>query len=232
MAEKKVRSSKLPLIFSILIIASLFACYFFWPAFQAFVNEAYTVLSGNDEKKISAWVSQFGAWGPVLIFVAMVAQMFLFVIPSVVVMLVTILAYGPLWGSVITVTGILLVSSLGYAIGASLGPVTVGKLVGSSTQKKIGYYMQQYGVWAVIIARINPLFSNDTTSFVAGLLKMGYGRFIAGTFSGILPLTIGIAILGENFDQLKTALVWVSVFSVVALAVYIVLDKKRKNKTS
>lgn len=230
MKGKKTEESKLPLFISVLIIASLVGCYYLWPSFQRFVNDAYHVLTSNNEARISQWVSQFGAWGPVLILVAMIAQMFLFVIPSVIVMVVTILAYGPLWGSVITVAGILLVSSLGYLIGMYLGPVTVGKLVGSDTQKKIRYYMNEYGVWAVIIARVNPLFSNDATSFMGGLLKMGYWRFIAGTFAGILPLTIGIAILGEDFERLKTGLLWVSLFSVAALAAYIVFDRKRKKK--
>lgn len=223
------RKSKWPTIISLFVVGAIVASYFLFPGFQNSVNEGYRVLSSNDRERISDWVSRFGYWGPLVILLVMILQMFLFVIPSIVVMMVTILAYGPLWGSVITVAGILLASSLGYSVGAYLGPVVVKKMIGPGTERKLCGFMKDYGMWAVIIARINPLLSNDATSFVGGLLRMGYGRFIAGTFAGILPLTIGIAILGENFQRMTMVLVWVSVVSIVALGLYVVYDKKRKS---
>lgn len=215
---------------SVLMIGMLLAAYFGVGSFREFINEAYRVLSSNDQERISGWVDQFGWWGPLMILVIMIAQMFLFVIPSLIVMIVTILAYGPLWGSVITVGGIMVVSALGYSIGAYLGPRMVKRLVGEKAEKKLCGFMKDYGVWAVIIARINPFLSNDATSFVAGLLRMGFWRFLGGTFAGILPLTLGIALLGENIEHLKTALLWASLVSVVALVIYMVYKWKRKKK--
>lgn len=228
--EKDRKKRPWPFIISLLMIAAVWSAYFLLPGFRDFIREAYGVLTSNNQARISNWVAQFGLWGPLMILVVMVAQMFLFVIPSILVMIVTILAYGPVWGSVITVTGILIVSSLGYAVGAYLGPRIVRKLVDETSEKKMGRFVQDYGIWAVIIARINPFFSNDATSFVAGLLRMGYWRFIGGTFTGILPLTIGIAVLGENIESLKAALLWVSLVSVAGLGVYIAVDARRKRK--
>ena len=229
--EKETKQSKWPLITSLFIIGALVGCYFLWPAFQDFIDQAYQILTSDDKERISSWVSQFGAWGPFLIILAMLAQMFLFVIPSVLVMVVTILAYGPVWGTILTLVGVLTASSLGYAIGAYLGPLAVSKLIGGSTEKKIEKYVKDYGLWVVIIARISPLLSNDATSFVGGLLRMGYWRFIGATFVGILPLTLGIAYLGGSTQRLKTGFIWVSAISVVALVGYIIYDRhKRKRK--
>ncbi len=229
-SDSETRQSKLPIIISLSILAALVGCYFLWPAFQQFLNEAYQVLTSDDKQRITQWVSQFGAWGPFLIILAMIAQMFLFVIPSVLVMVVTILAYGPFWGVLLTLAGVLTASTLGYAIGAYLGPLTVSKLIGDSTEKKIEKYVEDYGLWAVIIARISPILSNDATSFVGGLLRMGYWRFIGATFVGILPLTLGIAYLGGSTQRLKTGFIWISAISLVAFIIYVIYDRQKKKR--
>jgi len=52
-----------------------------------------------------------------------------------------------------------------------------------------------YGFWAIIVTRVNPFLSNDAISFVGGLLRMGYWKFIAAALVGIAPLTSFIAIM-------------------------------------
>jgi uncharacterized membrane protein YdjX (TVP38/TMEM64 family) len=79
------------LYYSFLLLAS----YFLWPAFQETINEAWQVLTSGDQKRISGWVSQFGFREPVFIVGFMVVQMFLVVINVVALMVVAVLAYGP-----------------------------------------------------------------------------------------------------------------------------------------
>lgn len=227
---KENKKSKWPLYISIGIIAALLGCYFLWPSFKDFVNEAYQVLTSDNKSKISNWVSQFGFWGPLLIFAIMIVQMFLFVIPSTLVMIISILAYGPIWGSLLALTGLLISSSVAYAIGEHLGPVTVDKLIGQDTKNKVGKNVEKYGVWMVIIVRIAPLLSDDATSFVAGLVRMGYWRFIWSSIVGIVPLLIALAYLGEDFERLKTGFIWISVVSLVAFIIYVIYDQYKKKR--
>ncbi len=42
--------------------------------------------------------------------------------------------------------------------------------------------MDDYGFWAIIVTRINPFLSNDAISFVGGLLRMGYWKFIGAIY--------------------------------------------------
>ena len=228
--KKETKQSKLPLIVSLLFLASLVLLYFIWPAYQSFINEAYQVLTSDDRERIYKWVSQFGYWGPMIIILAMVVQIAFFVIPSFLLMIISILAYGPVWGSLIVLTAIFTAASAGYFIGAYLGEVTVNKLIGKSTQNKVEGYVEDYGFWAVIVTRLSPILSNDAISVVAGLLKLSYWKFIGATFLGITPLTILIAILGKDIENLKDGLIWVSVVSILGLVGYIVYDKKFKRK--
>ena len=224
------KKSKLPLYLSLLLVAILVICYFAVPPVNDFFNEAWSVLTSDDEARVKKWVEDFGWFGPVVIVVAMIVQMFLLVIPTILLMIVSTLAYGPFWGSIINFTAVIIASSVGYAIGKYLGLSFIERLLGEKTNKKITTFIQEYGFWAVVITRINPFLSNDAISFVAGILKMNYWKFISATAVGITPLILLIAITGQNTDSLKTGLLYGSIASLIIFGGYIWWDKKRKSK--
>ena len=225
-----VHKSKAPLYISIAIIGGLVAAYFFIPGVQDFLKEAWNVLTSDDEQRIKNWVGNFGWVGPLIIILAMIAQMFLLVIPSPLLMVVSVLAYGPIFGSLIILAAVFCASTIGYLIGAYLGPPVVAKILGPKSEKQVAQFIEDYGFWAVVVVRLAPFLSNDAISFVGGMLRMGYWRFIGATLLGITPLTVFVAWLGENNDRLKTGLIWASVISIVLFVAYVWWDKKRKKK--
>lgn len=225
---KEKKQSKLPLYFSILLVVGLVLLYFFVPSVNDFANEGWEVLSSGDEKRVSQWVEQFSWWGPLIIVLAMIAQMFLLVVPTPLLMVVSVVAYGPWKGGAIVLLAIFCASSVAYAIGAYFGTPLIERLLGKKSEKKVEGFIEDYGFWAVIITRLSPFLSNDAISFVAGILRMGYLRFIGATMIGILPLTALIAYLGENNDRLINGLIWVSAVTLVGFIGYVWWDKKRR----
>jgi uncharacterized membrane protein YdjX (TVP38/TMEM64 family) len=225
--QEPAKQSKWPLIISIIVIASLVGAYFFINPVNAFLKNAFEVLTSDDKQRISNWVSQLGFWGPFFIIVTMIAQMFLLVIPSPLLMVVSVLAYGQFWGAVLSIVAIFAASSIGYMIGRYLGVVTVDRLIGHKKEQKLEFYVERYGFWAVIITRLAPMLSNDAISLVGGILRMGYWKFIGATLIGIIPLASLIAFFGENNDRLKTGLIWTSVVSLVLLGLYVYYDRKK-----
>ncbi len=225
---ESVKKSKLPLFISLGIILILAASYFFIPEVKDALKEAWDVLTSNDDERIENWVDQFGWMGPLVLIVVMILQMFLFVIPTIGLMVVSILAYGPVWGSLIVLVAVIAASSVGYVIGRYFGPAIVEKLIGKKSEKKIAGFIEDYGFWAVAITRFNPFLSNDAISFVGGVLKMGYWKFIGATLVGIPPLIVYIAIVGDSTDSLKTGLMWGSLLSLAIFLGYVYWDKKRK----
>lgn len=224
---KEKKQSKGPLYLSIALVVSLILSYFFIPGVNQFFTEAWEVLSSGNEKRISEWVGQFSWWGPLIIVLAMIAQMFLLVIPTPLLMVVSVVAYGPVQGAVIILISIFVASSTAYAIGSYFGTPLIERLLGASSKDKVQGFLERYGFWTVIITRISPFLSNDAVSLVAGILRMGYWRFIGATMLGIIPLTVLIAYLGENNDRLINGLIWVSAVSLVGFLGYIWWDKKR-----
>jgi uncharacterized membrane protein YdjX (TVP38/TMEM64 family) len=220
----------LPLYISIGLIVGVLICYFFIPQVQEFLSHAWEVLTSDDKQRIKNWVEGFGGLGPVVLVLAMVIQMFLVVIPTVLLMVVTILAYGPIWGSSIVLIAVFTASTVGYLIGKYLGETFVLKLLGKKTEGKVVSFVREYGFWAVVVTRLNPFLSNDAISFVAGISTMKYRKFIGATLLGISPLTALIAYLEESTDRLQTFLLWGSIICLIVFGGYVIWDKRRKKK--
>lgn len=225
-----IKQRKVPLYISLGVIVAVAASYFFIPDVQDFVNNAWTVLISDDQQQIKDWVGQFGFWGPFVIICVMVLQMFLLVIPTPLLMVISVLAYGPIWGSGIILIAVFCASSVGYMIGIYLGPPVVEKILGQKGEKKVASFIEDYGFWAVTITRLSPFLSNDAISFVGGMLRMGYWRFIGATLLGITPLTAFMAYLGENNQRLKDGLLWGSIICILLFVLFVWWDKRRRKK--
>ncbi len=216
------KSSNLQIvIYSIsgLLVAGLVGAYFIFPGFQAGVQEGYAVVTSGDNQRIMAYVRQFGFWGPLVVILIMTIQMFLIVVPSWLLMIIAILAYGPWWGGLLSVLAVTIASTIGYSIGMGLSEASLTKLVGEKSEKKLQHTVNKYGSGAVVLFRLAPFLSNDAISFVAGMVKMGYIRFISATLAGIIPLTILIAFFSQDIEQLKSILIWVGG---VGLGLYVI----------
>lgn len=224
-AEKQ---SSLPIIMSLSIAGILVVAYSTIPSFHDFIQEGFDVLTSEDAERIKIWVSQFGFWGPVVLIISMVVQMFMFIVPNILLIVISILSYGPVWGSLIAWIGIFFSSTLGYVIGSKLSQVTIKRFVSGRTQRILSEFIRDYGMTAIVVIRLST-FSNDGLSIVAGLLKMSYGKFIMATLIGITPLITILALFGKS-GKIQRGLLWVGVILIICLVLYIIIDKRRKRK--
>lgn len=228
MDNNREKTSKFPLILSLCLVVGFVIAYLAFPGVEHSVDEAIDVLTSEDEERISGWVAQFGAWGPIAIVVGMVLQMFFFIIPNILLIFISVVSYGPIWGSLLAWFGIFLASSVGYGLGRKLSPVLVKKLVSPKTQHKLREFLRDYGMKAIIVLRASSL-SNDGLSLVAGLLNMKYQRFINATMIGITPLITVIALFGHS-GRVERGLLFVGIFLLVCLIIYIIIDKRQERK--
>lgn len=203
--------------------------YFVVPSFQGFVDEAYAVLSSGDQDEVQQWVARFEPWGFVAIIGLMLFQTIVAFLPSLVTMVVSVLAYGPMAGGLLAWGGMLLAATLGYGIGRGFGPAIVGRLVSDSNQRKLERFVDRYGSAGIIAARITPVLSTDAVSIVAGLVQMNYLKFIASTAIGTLPLAVLVAWLGADVERLWPGLIAISVVSMLAFVAYVVWDRRRSS---
>ncbi|GAB3250399.1 hypothetical protein GCM10027347_08150 [Larkinella harenae] len=218
----------LPLMATGLLLLSLGGAYAFVPDFRAFLREAIDVLSSDDEQRVTAWVARFGWRGPLLVVLAMIAQIFLVIIPSWGLMIVAVLAYGPVWGTVLSLLATAVAASVGYMVGKYVGDVAVRKLVGDKTEEKVASWVQEYGFWAVVFARASPFISGDAISLISGISQIGFPKFISATVLGVVPLTVAIGYFGDNTSRLKEGFIWMTAVSVVLFLGYYLYQRKTK----
>lgn len=198
------------------------------PSFRAFVHEAARVLASGELERVRAWLQGFGAWSLVVIVAILTIQPLLVVVPSVLMMIVAVVAYGPVWGGLLAWGGSILAAMVGYGLGWSLHPVTVSRMIGPEAERRIESAVERYGFWSVFLFRVSPILSTDAISIVAGLLEMRLDRYLLATALGFLPLAGAIALLGRDLQQLETFLLWGTIASVAALALYVGIDRLRR----
>jgi len=213
----KIPSWSIPIAFAALVALAYFAI----PSFHDFVDKAYRLIANEQQEAFREWIESYGAWAPVVLIVIMLLQTIIPVIPSVVIMVAAVLAFGVLWGSVLSWLGLLAAACLAYVGGRLLGPATIYRLVGEKTEKRFEALLDDYGMGAVVFARVSPVLSTDAISFVAGLVCMRFWQFMLATALGTLPLLLLIAVLAQDFNTLERGFLVMSVASVLMFAVYL-----------
>ena len=163
------------------------------PGTQNFVASGYHALLSHDPAVTHAWVSRFGSWGPLVLLAAFVVQAVLPVLPALILVLVSLLAYGPVTGFFIVYLGTLLGAAAGYGLGDPL----IRALAGERHRDRAHAFATEQGLRGVLLIRLMPVLSSDLMNLVAGATRMPFGRFLAATALGALPVTLFITLLAR-----------------------------------
>jgi uncharacterized membrane protein YdjX (TVP38/TMEM64 family) len=185
------------------------------------------VARSGDREELSRWVQSFGAWGPILLLCLSIAQTVLFVVPSTLVIIAAVLAYGPWWGGLLAMGAVLLGAAFAYTVGWWIGSSGVRRMVGKRTETKVCRFVERYGFWGIVAGRLSPAFPHDALSLVAGFATFGAAKFALATAIGAAPLIVLVGFLGESFDRLKTGMIWIGLVAFLAYVVWMIRDARR-----
>lgn len=224
------RLERLTTLIPLAILVAGAAAYLLVPAVRDFVATAWTTLTSGDRARIERWTASFGGWGPAVILGAMMLQALVAVVPSTLIMVVAVLAYGPTLGGLLAWAGPVLAATVNYGVGRAVGTVTVDAIVGRDTELKVRRFVERYGFWAIVLARAAPAVSDDAFSLVAGAVAMRFPRYLLASVVGVFPLAATIAFLGGDIDRLKTGLLWGSIATAVLFVAYVVYDHHRRDE--
>lgn len=98
-------------------------------------------------------------------------------IPSMIITLTGVAIYGPLLGSVLCTTGVLLGSYCSFMIGKVFGFKLVAWMAGKENAVKYADIINQRGKFFLIIAFLLPLFPDDILCLIAGITTMKFKHF-------------------------------------------------------
>lgn len=223
--SKNFLQKYLSFILSGSVLIFLVILYFYHDPFREAVKEAWNILLSEDRERIRDYVKQFGVLGPLAIIVFIILQMFLIIFPSWLPIIVGVLAYGFWWGVLINLLGVGIASTIGFFIGKKFKGI-----LGNRNYEKWTYWIKNYSFGTVVLFRISPFFSNDAISFIAGIFRMSYKKFIMATYAGMIPLSLAVGYFSTDVDKLEKGLYWIGGVGAILYGLYIFMDQKKKKK--
>jgi phospholipase D1/2 len=146
----------------------------------------------------------------------------LVVAPVTVLIAVSVLTFGPVFGFLYSFIGMTLSALLTFGIGHALGHDAVRRLAGSRLNK-ISRRLAQRGVLAIIAVRIIPVAPFSLINLVAGASHIRFRHFLIGTLIGELPGLLAISIFVDQIGEAIRHPGPGSLFALGAVAVLIVL---------
>lgn len=164
---------------------------------------------------------QGSPWGPVVALSSFVVGSIL-AFPITVLIVVSSLVFGPLFGFVYALVGTAAGAAITYGIGHWLGRDTVRRL-GGSRLNRLSRQMAERGVITVAIVRMVPIAPFTLVNMVAGASFIRFRDFVLGTVLGMGPGMLGLTVFADGVfrafrNPQPTTIAWV-VAIVVTLAV-------------
>lgn len=155
-------------------------------------------LDGN---RITGWARDVGKawWVPIATVLAFTPASYV-MFPRPLITLFAVIAYGPIWGFIIAMTGIQIAAWSNYVAGQRLAPGTIRRMAGAKLDR-ILQVLRRRGVIAMTALRLVPLAPFAVEGVIAGAIRMRMWEFLLGTAIGILPGTLTSTVFG---DQLST----------------------------
>jgi len=174
-----------------------------------------------------ALIRSWGAWGVLGSIGLMVAHSFL-PFPAEIVALANGMVYGPFWGALITWTGAMLGAVTAFGLARLLGRPFLRRVVSRDFQRQITVWSHTRGGRALLVSRLIPVIAFNLINYAAALTEISWWTFLWATGLGILPLTIILAVLGENVLDMPLW-AWLLVAAAAVLGWLVLKPRKRRD---
>ena len=170
-------------------------------------------------------------YGYIGLFLLMVLQTILVVIPSE-----AIIALSGALGLEMTkvilvgIAGLLAGAIIAFFISRYFGRKIVLKLLGEEWIDEMDEWIDDNGTRAIFIARLVPLIPFDLISYVSGLTKIDFNKYLLATMMGMLPRIIFLVYLGSAAKSVLSiiglGMDFIILFGTLGIILIIYLDKK------
>ena len=149
----------------------------------------------GDQEAVSAYLQGYGAWGPAILFVLMVAQVFIAVIPGHALMVTAGYVYG-MTGLVVIILSTILGSQIAFFIARKYGRSLIYKLASSQIIERWDGMARNQGILFYFFSFVLPIFPSDLMCYVAGLGKISPRHFLLANILGRTVVAVSITVIG------------------------------------
>lgn len=155
---------------------------------------AYTYRSLLNVAALESWVTGAGMLGPLLYMAAYLVATVLF-LPGAVIALAGGALFGPVWGTLYSLTGATAGATLAFLIARYLASDWVHRKAGGWTKQLIEG-VEKEGWRFVAFVRLMPLFPFNLLNYALGLTRIGLLAYVVGSYVFMFPGALAYTYLG------------------------------------
>jgi len=140
-----------------------------------------------DPEKLRAWIDTFGVLAPAVFVLVQIVQVVVAPVPGQVVALVAGYLFGPLAGTVYSITGVLIGSAIAFSLADRYGRTFVEDVLHDDVVARFDGFVDRVGVPGLVVFVVIPGLPDDAICFLAGLTKWRLRTFMFAIAVGRLP---------------------------------------------
>ncbi|MDE0688490.1 MAG: TVP38/TMEM64 family protein [Candidatus Poribacteria bacterium] len=145
-----------------------------------------------------AYIASYGALAPIVSAILMVFQSVIAPLPAFLITFANGTLFGFWWGSLLSWSSSMVGAAFCFYIARYLGIQRITRLISQPAVEKANDFVEKYGTYAILIARLMPFISFDVISYFAGATRMRFLGFWIATGIGQMPATLVYSYLGES----------------------------------
>lgn len=168
------------------------------PELRIELGRSWALLLAGDTAALRDHILGLGAWGPLASLALMIIQALVAPLPAFLVTFANGLAYGLLWGWLLSLAGHVLSALVAFGLARLMGRRALTAVVSERWLALADRWFDDWGAYAIVAARLLPGVSFDAVSYAAGLTRMNAGLFAAASLIGSAPQILLYTYLGDR----------------------------------
>ncbi|ELZ30180.1 TVP38/TMEM64 family protein [Halorubrum sp. E3] len=169
----------------------------------------------TDAEALRTWLDQFGIFAPIVFIGIQALQVIVAPIPGQVVALVAGYLFGSFWGTVYSLTGVLIGSAVAFSLSKRYGRSFVENVIHEDVIERFDGFVDTVGIPGLFAFVIIPGLPDDAICFLSGLTKWSLPTFIGVIAVGRLPAYVLTVYAGGELASGR----FLSAMALVALVV-------------
>lgn len=192
-------------------------------------------IHGNIDR-LKSFILSYGFWAPLISAFLMVVQSVVLFLPAFPIFVVNALAFGLVWGMILSWSSAVLGSITCFGIAKILGRPVVQRLVNRVHLETADTALRRYEKYVILFFGFVPVISFDVISYAAGLTLLTLWEFIPLVCIAQIPSALFYCLLVHKIDRGTLDIYWVvaaGLFFLVgigSLAVRAYLGRRRRKE--
>lgn len=186
------------------------------------------LTSEEGRAQLEAFFADNALWGVVVFLILQVLQVVVALIPGGIIQIIAGVAFGGVWGTVLSLVGVIIGTYIVFVIVRKLGSPIVEAFIDKKGIKQFSFLNDNKKLeLAVFILFLIPGIPKDTLTYIAPLTKIKMPNFILLSTVARIPALVMSCVFGSSLGNgnIVTAIVMFSVIAVLGVFGILYRDK-------